>query len=157
MFYVAYFKSDKQGRAQRPVTFLFNGGAGLFDGVAAHGSVSAPKRVVTLDDSHTPAAAPYPIINNDYKPAGCERTWYFVDAPGTGFSRISGKDREKGVLTASIRMRRRLPISSRNFWGNTADGMRRKYMFGESYGTTRSGGALSRVLETERERGTSTA
>src|SRR5271166_4635316 len=62
MFYVAYFKSGNDG-SQRPVTFLYNGGPGSST-VWLHMGAFGPKRVVTADNSHTPAA-PYPIINND--------------------------------------------------------------------------------------------
>ncbi len=54
MFYVAYFKSSNDG-AQRPVTFLYNGGPGSST-VWLHMGAFGPKRVVTADDSHTPAA-----------------------------------------------------------------------------------------------------
>jgi Transposase IS116/IS110/IS902 family len=63
MFYVAYFKSDNQG-APRPLTFLYNGGPGSST-VWLHMGAFGPKRVVTADDSHTPAA-PYSIVNNDH-------------------------------------------------------------------------------------------
>jgi carboxypeptidase C (cathepsin A) len=59
MFYVAYFKSGDQA-SQRPLTFLFNGGPGSST-VWLHMGAFGPKRVVTADDSHTPAA-PYPIV-----------------------------------------------------------------------------------------------
>jgi carboxypeptidase C (cathepsin A) len=91
MFYVAYFKSDNK-TAPRPVTFLYNGGPGSST-VWLHMGAFGPKRVVTADDSHTPAA-PYPVVNNDYSLLDVSDL-VFVDAPGTGFSRISGKDREK--------------------------------------------------------------
>src|SRR5581483_3647238 len=56
MFYVAYFKTDAKG-APRPVTFFFNGGPGSST-VWLHMGAFGPKRVVTADDTHTPAA-PY--------------------------------------------------------------------------------------------------
>src|SRR5579864_479511 len=52
MFYVAYFKSDNKGEP-RPVTFLYNGGPGSST-VWLHMGAFGPKRVVTVDDSHTP-------------------------------------------------------------------------------------------------------
>ncbi len=56
MFYVAYFKSDNKS-APRPLTFLYNGGPGSST-VWLHMGAFGPKRVVTADDTHTPAA-PY--------------------------------------------------------------------------------------------------
>jgi len=91
MFYVAYFKNDNKG-APRPVTFLYNGGPGSST-VWLHMGAFGPKRVVTADDTHTPAA-PYSVVNNDYSLLDVSDL-VFVDAPGTGFSRLTGKDREK--------------------------------------------------------------
>ena len=94
MFYVAYFKSGTDA-AQRPVTFLYNGGPGSST-VWLHMGAFGPRRVVTADDSHTPAA-PYPVVNNDYSLLDVSDL-VFVDAPGTGFSRIGGKGPGKGFL-----------------------------------------------------------
>jgi carboxypeptidase C (cathepsin A) len=145
MFYVAYFKSDTNG-AVRPVTFLYNGGPGSST-VWLHMGAFGPRRVVTLDDSHTPAA-PYPVVNNDYSLLDVSDL-VFVDAPGTGFSRISGKDREKafygvdqdGQAFADFIVQF---LAKYGRWNSP------KYMFGESYGTTRSA-VLSNILETERD------
>ncbi len=145
MFYVAYFKSDNKG-APRPVTFLYNGGPGSST-VWLHMGAFGPKRVVTLDDSHTPAA-PYPVVNNDYSLLDVSDL-VFVDAPGTGFSRISGKDREKAFYGVDQDAKAFADfivqfLAKYGRWNSP------KYMFGESYGTTRSA-VLSNVLETERD------
>jgi len=92
MFYVAYFAKGAPAEG-RPVTFLFNGGPGS-SSVWLHMGAFGPRRVVTLDDQHTPAA-PYQLVNNDESLLDASDL-VFVDAPGTGFSRIAGKDREKG-------------------------------------------------------------
>jgi carboxypeptidase C (cathepsin A) len=144
MFYVAYFKSDNKG-APRPVTFLFNGGPGSST-VWLHMGAFGPKRVVTADDTHTPAA-PYSVVNNDYSLLDVSDL-VFVDAPGTGFSRIAGKDREKafyGVDQDAWAFSDFIVqfLSKYGRWNSP------KYLFGESYGTTRSA-VLTRVLETER-------
>jgi carboxypeptidase C (cathepsin A) len=145
MFYVAYFKSDNKG-APRPVTFLYNGGPGSST-VWLHMGAFGPKRVVTADDSHTPAA-PYPVVNNDYSLLDVSDL-VFVDAPGTGFSRISGKDREKAFYGVDPDAQAFADfivqfLAKYGRWNSP------KYMFGESYGTTRSA-VLSNVLETERD------
>jgi carboxypeptidase C (cathepsin A) len=145
MFYVAYFKSDNQG-APRPLTFLFNGGPGSST-VWLHMGAFGPKRVVTLDDSHTPAA-PYPIVNNNYSLLDVSDL-VFVDAPGTGFSRISGKDREKAFYGVDHDAQAFADFITQ-FLGKYGRWNSAKYMFGESYGTTRSA-VLSNVLETERD------
>jgi carboxypeptidase C (cathepsin A) len=145
MFYVAYFKSDTKG-APRPVTFLYNGGPGSST-VWLHMGAFGPKRVVTADDSHT-AAAPYSVVNNEYSLLDVSDL-VFVDAPGTGFSRLSGKDREKafyGVDQDAWAFSDFIVqfLAKYGRWNSP------KYLFGESYGTTRSA-VLSNVLESERD------
>ena len=160
MFYVAYFKtadkggtdkgsSDKggadKGAPTRPVTFVFNGGPGSST-VWLHMGAFGPRRVVTADDSHTPAA-PYPVINNDYSPLDATDL-VFVDAPGTGFSRIAGTDREKAFYGVDQDAQAFADfivqfLSKYGRWNSA------KYLFGESYGTTRAA-VLIGVLETER-------
>ena len=133
MFYVAYFRKTVRPEA-RPITFLYNGGPGSAS-VWLHMGAFGPRRVVTLDHEHGPAA-PYQLVNNDESLLDASDL-VFIDAPGTGFSRIAGKDKEK------------------KFWGIDQDGHAfsdfiaaflskygrwnsPKYLFGESYGTTRS-------------------
>jgi carboxypeptidase C (cathepsin A) len=145
MFYVAYMKSDPKG-ASRPVTFLYNGGPGSST-VWLHMGAFGPKRVVTADDSHTPAA-PYSVVNNDYSLLDVSDL-VFVDAPGTGFSRLAGKDKEKafyGVDQDAWAFGDFISqfLSKYGRWNSP------KYLFGESYGTTRSA-VLSNILETERD------
>lgn len=148
MFYVAYFKNaDKNAPAgpPRPITFLYNGGPGSST-VWLHMGAFGPKRVVTRDDSHTPAA-PYSLINNDYSLLDASDL-VFVDAPGTGFSRIAGTDREKAFYGVDQDAEAFADfivqfLSKYGRWNSA------KYLFGESYGTTRSA-VLVNILETER-------
>ncbi|HEV2467607.1 MAG TPA: peptidase S10 [Candidatus Sulfotelmatobacter sp.] len=145
MFYVAYFKSDNKG-APRPVTFFYNGGPGSST-VWLHMGAFGPRRVVTADDTHTPAA-PYNVVNNDYSLLDATDL-VFVDAPGTGFSRLSGKDKEKafyGVDQDAWAFSDFIVqfLSKYGRWNSP------KFMFGESYGTTRSA-VLANLLETERD------
>ena len=131
MFYVAYFKS---GDGPRPVTFLFNGGPGSAT-LWLHMGAFGPRRIVTVTDSHTPAA-PYSIVNND----SClldATDLVFIDAPGTGFSRVAGKDKEKlfyGVDPDAYAFAEFISqfLSKYGRWNSP------KYLFGESYGTPRS-------------------
>jgi carboxypeptidase C (cathepsin A) len=145
MFYVAYFKSDG-ANTQRPVTFLYNGGPGSST-VWLHMGAFGPRRVVTADDSHTPAA-PYTLVNNDFSLLDVSDL-VFVDAPGTGFSRIAGKDREKAFYGVDQDAQAFADFITQ-FLGKYGRWNSPKYMFGESYGTTRSA-VLSNVLETERD------
>ena len=139
------FKSDSKG-APRPLTFLYNGGPGSST-VWLHMGAFGPKRVVTLDDSHTPAA-PYSIVNNEYSLLDVSDL-VFVDAPGTGFSRISGKDREKAFYGVDQDAQAFADFITQ-FLGKYGRWNSPKYMFGESYGTTRAA-VLANVLETERD------
>jgi len=145
MFYVAYFKSDNKG-APRPVTFFYNGGPGSST-VWLHMGAFGPKRVITADDTHTPAA-PYNVVNNDYSLLDATDL-VFVDAPGTGFSRLSGKDKEKafyGVDEDAWAFSDFIVqfLAKYGRWNSP------KFLFGESYGTTRSA-VLANLLETERD------
>ncbi|HXY09832.1 MAG TPA: peptidase S10 [Terriglobales bacterium] len=144
MFYVAYIKSDTKG-APRPLTFLYNGGPGSST-VWLHMGAFGPRRVVTSDDTHTPAA-PYPVVNNDYSLLDVSDL-VFVDAPGTGFSRLSGKDREKAFYGVDEDAHAFADFISQ-FLSKYGRWNSPKYLFGESYGTTRSA-VLANVLETER-------
>jgi carboxypeptidase C (cathepsin A) len=145
MFYVAYFKSDSKG-SPRPVTFLYNGGPGSST-VWLHMGAFGPKRVVTADDSHTPAA-PYPVVNNEYSLLDVSDL-VFVDAPGTGFSRLSGKDKEKAFYGVDQDAWAFSDFISQ-FLAKYGRWNSPKYLFGESYGTTRSA-VLANILETERD------
>jgi carboxypeptidase C (cathepsin A) len=144
MSYVAYFKGDKED-AHRPITFLFNGGPGSST-VWLHMGAFGPKRVVTADDTHSPAA-PYRLIDNEYSLLDASDL-VFVDAPGTGFSHLRGADKEKafyGVDQDAHAFANFIVefLSRHNRWNSP------KYLFGESYGTTRSA-ALSNILQSEK-------
>jgi carboxypeptidase C (cathepsin A) len=143
MFYVAYFKRGVDA-SQRPITFLFNGGPGSAT-VWLHMGAFGPRRVVTADDTHTPAA-PYQIINNDFSLLDASDL-VFVDAPATGFSRVAGKDKEKaffGVDPDAHAFAEFITgfLSRYNRWNSP------KYIFGESYGTPRAA-ILVNLLEND--------
>jgi carboxypeptidase C (cathepsin A) len=142
MFYVAYFKS---GGGPRPVTFLFNGGPGSAT-LWLHMGAFGPRRIVTATDAHTPAA-PYSIVNNDSSLLDASDL-VFIDAPGVGFSRIAGKDKEKlfyGVDPDAYAFAEFISqfLSKYGRWNSP------KYVFGESYGTPRSA-VLVNELEANR-------
>jgi carboxypeptidase C (cathepsin A) len=144
MFYAAYFKSGDTG-TQRPVTFFYNGGPGSST-VWLHMGAFGPKRVVTLDNAHTPAA-PYPLVNNDFSLLDAT-DMVFVDAPGTGFSRIAGKDKEKNFYGVDADAEAFADFISQ-FLSKYGRWNSAKYLFGESYGTPRSA-VLINLLETGR-------
>ena len=133
IFYTAYFKKDAVAE-QRPVTFLYNGGPGSAT-MWLHMGSFGPRRVITTDTEHD-AAAPYKIVNNQYSLLDVSDV-VFIDAPGTGFSRIFGKDKDKAFwgtdqdAHAFERFIRRF-LTKFDRWNSP------KYLFGESYGTPRS-------------------
>jgi carboxypeptidase C (cathepsin A) len=142
MFYVAYFKN---GGAARPITFVYNGGPGSST-FWLHMGAFGPRRIVTATDGHTPAA-PYTLINNASSLLDTTDL-VFIDAPGTGFSRIAGKDKEKafyGVDQDAYAFAQFISqfLSKYGRWNSP------KYLFGESYGTPRSA-VLINQLEAER-------
>ena len=133
MFFVYYAKRDSKAE-DRPITFLFNGGPGSST-VWLHMGAFGPKRVVTLDDTHTPAA-PYKLIDNAYSLLDVSDL-VFIDAPGTGFSRIAGKDKEKSFYGVDVDAHAFSAfihefLSKYGRWNSP------KYLFGESYGTPRA-------------------
>jgi len=143
VFYAAYFKKGAPA-ASRPIMFLFNGGPGSAT-VWLHMGAFGPKRVVTAANAHTPAA-PYSLVNNAYSLLDVADL-VFIDAPGAGFSRIAGKDKEKafwGVDPDADAFAKFIKsfLSKYNRWNSP------KYLFGESYGTPRAA-VLVNQLETE--------
>jgi carboxypeptidase C (cathepsin A) len=143
MFYVAYFKKDVAPES-RPVTFIYNGGPGSST-MWLHMGAFGPRRIITADDQHT-SPAPYELVDNAYSLLDASDL-VFIDAPGTGFGRLFGKDKEKafwGVDTDGHAFARFIArfLSTYQRWNSP------KYLFGESYGTTRSA-VVAGILETE--------
>ena len=135
IFYVAY-TLDGADANSRPVTFLYNGGPGSATIWLHMGSVG-PVRVVT-DSPDATGSAPYQVVTNQYSLLD-KTDLVFIDAPLTGFSRAVGKgtpkdfngvDQDLKAFTKFIE--RWVTVNER--WNSP------KYLFGESYGTTRSAG-----------------
>jgi len=105
-----------------------------------------PKRVPTPGDQHLPPA-PYALVNNAYTLLDTSDI-VFIDMPGAGFSRIYGKEKEDafwGVdqdAEAFARFIARF-VSKYNRWNSP------KYIFGESYGTTRAA-QLANILQQQK-------
>ena len=143
MFYVAYFKKGAPA-ADRPITFIYNGGPGSST-MWLHLGAFGPRRIVTADNGeHTPAA-PYALVNNASSLMDVS-DMVFIDAPGAGFSRIAGRDKEKAFWgvdedAAAFTSFITAFLSQYGRWNSP------KYLFGESYGTPRSA-VLINNLET---------
>ncbi|WP_036665192.1 S10 family serine carboxypeptidase-like protein [Paludibacterium yongneupense] len=141
IFYVAY-TAARQGGAERPVTFFYNGGPGS-SSVWLHLGSYAPRRIVT-GDPVADTSRPFPFVNNAQSLIDTT-DMVFVDAVGTGLSEAI------------------VPYANRSFWGVDADAavfrdfIKRYllvnhrsasplYLFGESYGTPRTD-VLANLLE----------
>jgi carboxypeptidase C (cathepsin A) len=141
MFYVAYTK-DGANPSTRPVTFFYNGGPGsstIWLRMASFG----PVRVNVQNGRATPPA-PYSLVDNAQSLLD-KTDEVFVDAPNTGYSRVlgygkpedfMGVDQDGRAFTQFIQ--RFLTQSDR--WNSP------KFLFGESYGTTRDA-VLANMLQ----------
>src|SRR5215469_4065926 len=144
IFYVAYTLNGVSDPRTRPVTFLYNGGPGSAS-VPLHMASVGPMRVVTTSPEAT-APAPYQLIPNQYSLLD-KSDLVFVDAPGTGYSRPVGKATIRNFAGADQDVQAFLKfieryVSVNHRWNSP------KFLFGESYGTTRSA-ALADALEND--------
>lgn len=147
MSYVAYVKNGEDNKANRPITFFYNGGPGSST-IWLHMMAFGPKIAKVGNGTLTPPA-PYTLENNDYSLLDAT-DMVFIDMPGTGFGRIIGKDKggvgtpkmvwgiDQDAQTFTRFITKYLTKHSR--WNSP------KFLFGESYGTTRSA-VLSYDLE----------
>ncbi len=147
MSYIAYFKEEGDA-AQRPLTFIYNGGPGSAT-IWLHMGAWGPQRVYLDDTSRT--KAPYKTVNNDYSLLDASDL-VFIDAPGTGFGEVitkekggAGKpedffgiDQDAHAFANFITQF----LSDFNRWNSP------KYLFGESYGTFRSA-VVSNILQSQ--------
>lgn len=133
MSYVAYFLG-KEPDARRPITFIYNGGPGSAT-IWLHMGAFGPKRAVAADGAHGPAA-PYRLVDNAHTLLA-DSDLVFIDAPYTGFGFLRGADKEKAFLGIDEDGRAFTNfimkfLSTHGRWNSP------KFLFGESYGTTRS-------------------
>ncbi|MDQ6929580.1 MAG: peptidase S10 [Candidatus Eremiobacteraeota bacterium] len=139
IFYTAYTAGSEGAR--RPVTFIYNGGPGSSTMWLRMGSIG-PVRVSPADAAAS-GPPPYRISDNAYSLLD-KSDLVFIDMPDSGFGRIIhtadrkdffGVDQDAAAFGQFIQ--RYLTQFGR--WNSP------KFLFGESYGTTRSG-ALSNWL-----------
>ena len=145
VFYVAYTAGGgRDGRdARRPVTFLYNGGPGSSTVWLHMGSIG-PVRVRT-DSPNATHNAPFDLAaNNDSLLDKSDLV--FLDAIGAGFSRPLGDTRlaafwgtDPDIDAFARAIERYLTVNHR--WNSP------KFIFGESYGTTRSAGLSYKLQE----------
>lgn len=141
VFYTSYIADRDAGAPARPITFLFNGGPGsasLWLNIGGFG----PKRAPTRTPQATPPA-PYDVGDNPHSLLSASDL-VFIDAPGTGYSRLIGDatpaelwgvDQDVDAFARAIT--RYLTITSN--WNAP------RFLFGESYGTTRAAALVHRL------------
>ncbi|MGA2582594.1 MAG: peptidase S10 [Tepidisphaeraceae bacterium] len=142
-FFVAYTKQPTTQPADRPVTFVFNGGPGAA-AVWLHMGCIGPEKV-NLQEHGLPYPPPHVAITND-------QCWLdltdlvFIDPVGTGYSRpaegrkdeeFHGVEQDLDTVGNFIR----LYLTRYQRWESP------KFLAGESYGTTRAAGLSSHLLE----------
>ncbi len=134
MFYVAYTADGLGLKARRPLTFAYNGGPGGSSALIHLGALG-PRMVVTTNAATTPPP-PYDIVDNTSSLLDTSDL-VFVDAVGTGFSRLGGHGLAKDFYGVDEDghafeqfIRRYITVNGR--WNSP------KYLAGESYGTMRS-------------------
>ncbi|HVA28400.1 MAG TPA: hypothetical protein VNF68_09490 [Candidatus Baltobacteraceae bacterium] len=133
VFYVAYTR-DGADRNKRPVTFLYNGGPGCASS-PLHMAAFGPRRIV-FSNADTTAGPGYHLTDNQYTLLDASDI-VFIDAPGTGYSRLMPKvdpktmygiDQDAAAFGQFIN--RYVTLNDR--WNSP------KFLLGESYGTPRS-------------------
>ncbi|WP_433964712.1 S10 family peptidase [Tunturiibacter gelidiferens] len=138
IFYVAYTEDGVEAKS-RPVTFFYNGGPGAAT-IWLHMGSFGPVRVVTKSPEAT-GPAPFEWVQNQYSLLD-KSDLVFIDAPLTGYSRAVGKGTVKDFagtdqdIKAFEKFIVRY-ITANQRWNSP------KFLFGESYGTTRSAGLVS--------------
>jgi len=134
VFYAAYTRDGITNLDHRPVTFFYNGGPGSST-IWLHMGSFGPRIVETANAQPT-GPAPYHVVNNN--DSLLDRSdLVFIDAVGTGFSRIVGKGQgtnfwgvDGDVEAFGKFITRYVTVNHR--WNSP------KFLFGESYGTPRS-------------------
>lgn len=140
MFYTAYTAAGTDPE-KRPVTFAFNGGPGSATIWLRMGSFG-PVRVITADG--TPGGPPpYKLVDNRYTLLD-KTDLVFIDAPGTGYSVLLpgadpkdfyGVDQDVNAFAQFIQQY----VTKFHRWNSP------KFLFGESYGTTRAAALVDRL------------
>jgi carboxypeptidase C (cathepsin A) len=141
VFYTAYTVDGAHPLTQ-PVTFIYNGGPGSSTMWLRMGSFG-PVRVHAADASAS-GPAPYTITDNQYSLLD-KTDLVFIDMPDSGFGRIEpgkeksffGVDQDVAAFGQFISNY----ISKFDRWNSP------KFIFGESYGTTRSAALADYLLD----------
>ena len=142
LYSVAYTRSDVKDLGARPVSFVYNGGPGSAT-MWLHMGAFGPRRVWTVNGEFTPPA-PYKLVDNNESLLD-KTDLVFIDAMGTGYSRIAGKGTPRDFYgvdedAAAFGQFIATYISRNDRWNSP------KFLLGESYGTFRSA-AVGNLLQ----------
>lgn len=142
LYYTAYMLEG--GGADRPLSFVFNGGPGSAS-LWLHMGLLGPKRVTVPSEADADdGAAPYRLIDNPDTLLDLTDL-VFVDPIGTGFSRVIGEGKSSDYWsmsgdTASISQFIRRFVTEHGRWNAP------KYLIGESFGTTRAAAVADALM-----------
>jgi len=135
--------TQKNGNNTRPIVFAYNGGPGS-SSFWLHMGVLGPKRIVVNDPDFMPAA-PYPLVNNEFSILDLADL-VMIDPVGTGLSISIGKAKfvdfwgvDQDIRSISLFITQYLIAHDRL---NSP-----KFLLGESYGTFRNAGVMSKLLD----------
>ncbi len=136
IFYVAYTLDNVKAESSRSLTFSFNGGPGSAS-IWVHMGFLGPRRV-ELDQEGNPVSLPSSLKDNEFSILDMTDL-VFIDPIGTGFSRAVEGNKEKDFFgykadIESVGEFIRRYVTENKRWAS------KKYIAGESYGTTRSTG-----------------
>lgn len=136
VFYVAYSLKGETNKADRPVTFCFNGGPGS-SSVWLHLGALGPRRVKMNEDGTLPRP-PFRLVDNEYSILPVTDL-VFIDPVATGFSRPAEKEKNDQFFGQSADVESvgefiRLWTTRNERW------LSPKYLCGESYGVFRAAG-----------------
>ena len=136
VFYIAYTRDGVKNLSQRPVTFAWNGGPGYASALVDIGGFGPRRLVWPNPGSIQGEVPPYHLGNNKFSILN-STDLVFVDAIGTGYSRIVGHGKPKMFYglnqdaSAFTQFVQRY-ITRFHRWNSP------KFLLGESYGTTRN-------------------
>ena len=142
IFYTTYTMAGVEDPGSRPLTFAFNGGPGS-SSAWLHLGILGPRRI-EFGEADTPPPPPYRLVDNSDSILD-ETDLVFIDPISTGYSRALEGEEAKQFhgLNEDVRWVGefiRLHTSRAQRWES------RKFLIGESYGTTRAA-ALSLHLQ----------
>ena len=144
MYYAAYTRDDVEDTNDRPITFAFNGGPGASSYCIQFGCLGPRK--AQMDETGYAMSLPAKIVDNENSVLDMTDL-VFIDPVGTGYSRAAeGSDAnefygyDNDIRSVGDFIRQYLNRNKR--WGS------KKYIAGESYGTTRAVGLCKYLADT---------